>query len=305
MTKKEVKKLSAILCCKDLKPFNTFESDSFINLSQKLVNLGANYGRFDVKSVLPSHKYVSNEVNDVYENLMSKLKNKIKNITYFGITTDHWTHNNSSKNYLTITLQYIKSYEIKCRVIATISVKNKTSEATKQKVFEILGKFCQKYEPVFVTDNALKCAFKEYEWIPCSGHNMNLVLKHTFDELKKEENSISSLIETSKELVRYGKKSGINNQLNTTLKQAIETRFDSVVDMLMSIEVNIQQLYELEVNYCQLRSYLSKIDENLLKKNNSNIDCIQKTKRKIIVRKVSEFALFITNKVQIITINKR
>jgi cellobiose-specific phosphotransferase system component IIB len=107
--KKEVKKLTAVLCCKDLKPFNTFESDSFINLSQKLVNLGANCGRFDVKLVLPSHKYVSNEVNDVYDNLVIKLKNEIKDITFFGITTDHWTHTNSSKNYLTLTLQYIKS----------------------------------------------------------------------------------------------------------------------------------------------------------------------------------------------------
>lgn len=68
--------------------------------------------------------------------------------------------------------------------------------------------------------------------------------------------------------------------MNTTLKQAIETQWDSVVDMLMSIENNIQQLHELAVNYCQLRSYLSKIVESLLKKTNEILIIFKKQREK-------------------------
>ncbi len=41
----------------------------------------------------------------------------------------------------------------------------------------------------------------------------------------------------------------VRNQLNSILKQALETRLNSVVDILMNIEINIKQLYELAVNY--------------------------------------------------------
>ena len=55
-------------------------------------------------------------------------------------------------------------------------------------------------------------------------------------------NEVSTLITTCKELVTLSKRSSVNNNLETTLKQCVSTRWNSVLRMLQSVNDNRTQL---------------------------------------------------------------
>lgn len=47
------------MCAKDLRPFNIVGVESFLDLAQQLIHIGAKYGAIDVEFVLPHPKTVS------------------------------------------------------------------------------------------------------------------------------------------------------------------------------------------------------------------------------------------------------
>lgn len=63
----------------------------------------------------------------------------------------------------------------------------------------------------YVTDNdcSMKAAFDKEVWISCASHNLNLVQKHTFDDIqnKTEFQTVIQILNNSKELVTYAKQS--------------------------------------------------------------------------------------------------
>jgi len=65
--------------------------------------------------------------------------------------------------------------------------------------------------------------------------------------------------------VTLAKRSGFQSQLNTTLKQFIEVRWDTRLDMLDSIQKNYEMLKSIALNNDKVFNILSKIDEKLLK----------------------------------------
>jgi len=100
-----------------------------------------------------------------------------------------------------------------------------------------------------VTDNGsnVKSAFKDLSWLGCSGHNLNLVLSHTFsdEDSKMEINDILQLLSVCKNIVRYVKKSRIQTKLETSVKPAVATRWNSNLRMLQSVSKNVSRLRDI------------------------------------------------------------
>lgn len=77
---------------------------------------------------------------------------------------------------------------------------------------------------VIVTDNGANvvAAFNTYKRLSCACHNLNLVMDDVLEKNPVEE--IKTLLEKSKNLVKYFKRSELNKKLSKSLKQDIKTR---------------------------------------------------------------------------------
>ena len=96
----------------------------------------------------------------------------------------------------------------------------------------------------------------------CLGHGLNLVLQYSLGEFCPR---IDSMVKACGELVTHFKRCELNSLLPTTLKQQCETRWNSVYDMLQSINLNFKQVEEILLSRKEHAVYMDTIDENLLK----------------------------------------
>lgn len=161
-----------------------------------------------------------------------------------------------------------------------------TSENIRTAVNEILQDFgtlrpCNTH----VTDNAanMKAAMKGQSWLGCAGHNLNLVLAHglkvedkkqsTEDEEDLNEvpgdnlmTAVIQLTDVCKGLVSHVNRSRIQAKLDT-LKQAVSTRWNSILTMLKSVLINDDDLKKLadEFGDEKLQQSLINVNVELLK----------------------------------------
>ena len=258
-----------VFAAKDLRPINVINGEGFRYLSQELLNIGSKNPNIKVEDVLPSDTCVSNHLNTVYSQIKEKLINELSIITVFGITCDHWSYDKLKTNYLTITVQYISNNKTFSRVLTTCPTPDKTSKSTQIELKKVFSDFKiddkMKY---YVTDNAsaMLSAFSTEKHFGCSAHNINLVHKHSYEEMKNDENlrNIRLLFENSKELVSHFKHSDLQNKLKTTLKQSIDIRWDSKYVMLESIKNNYLTIKTLSINNEKIMKCLIYINEEIL-----------------------------------------
>lgn len=96
-------------------------------------------------------------------------------------------------------------------------------------------------EIVFVTDRGgnMRVALEKCEKIICFAHIMNNIVQYMC-----KFKTIKDIISKAVLLVRYVKITGQNNHVNfkISLKSYCETRFNTVVDMLDSIECNFNEI---------------------------------------------------------------
>lgn len=161
-------------------------------------------------------------------------------------------------SYITITVQLINvSWTTSSYVLATRAVDEKhTAACIIANVNAVLEEFeAWRATNVFVTGDAsnMKAAFCQQLWQGCACHNLNLVLSHSFDKseatqpevIKSLPDEVTELIETCKQLVTLAKRSNINQLLETTLKQCVITRWNSILTTLKSVCDNLDQLRTL------------------------------------------------------------
>jgi hypothetical protein len=111
---------------------------------------------------------------------------------------------------------------------------------------------------VFVTDNAsnMKTAFREFTWLGCACHNLNLVLAHGLSRKSASTSSdetddsgvpaeVVQLIDSCKEIATPAKRTHLNATLETTLKQCAVTRWNSTLTTLKSFAANLEHLRSL------------------------------------------------------------
>jgi hypothetical protein len=238
-----------------LRPFNIVEGSGFRDLAQKLINIGHQYGSVPVDSVLPCATTVSRHVQSVLQTEKKNICRKLRSAANLGLTTDAWTNEMTTAQYVTITLHFIdRNWKTNSVIAATREDDERhTAENIKKLVRDVLDEYkAYRNGMVFVTDNAanMKAAFRDEIWIGCAGHNLNLDLSHGLQKPKNDCSSSSeglptetvSLISTCKELVTLGKRTKLNRNLDKTLKQCISTRWNSVLSTLQSVNENLVQL---------------------------------------------------------------
>ena len=169
-------------------------------------------------------------------------------------------------------------------MIATIETSSKTSVQIAIDYRKIVGGSDKKEEREksyniekkiisMTTDNAsANNVFKhrsDLDKYSCCAHNLHLALKHSFDIKKTDADysstqEIDALITACKEMVTYAKRTSLNSQLDKTLKQSCETRWDSTLELLMSIQESLDQLKEFAEESEDLNDKLLPIHPQLL-----------------------------------------
>lgn len=104
----------------------------------------------------------------------------------------------------------------------------------------------------FVTDQGASIVFalNQYERYDCCAHVINTILRNTFkdDFVSESLPEIKNLFSPCKTLVTYMKQSGLMNMLPKTLHQEIETRWNSRLLMLTSIQEQFENTLEILFN---------------------------------------------------------
>lgn len=267
--KSDLTDVLVLFIARDMRPINIINGQGFRLLAEKLIEIGSKNPNIPLDNVLPTDRTVSNHIKLMYEKIKEKLIKTLENIESIGITCDHWTQDIVKTSYITLTIQYIINCQIKSRVLATIKTTDKTAITTKTEVKNILNDFnLSEKTKFFTTDNgsAMILAFSDEKWISCSAHNLNLLHKNSFKDLKTkcEANNITQTLKLCKQLVRYFKQSGIQNKLETKLKQSISIRWDSKYLMLESVQKNFTEIKQLALNNQKIYELIAGIDEKIL-----------------------------------------
>lgn len=93
--------------------FASVENDGFIELCQKLVELGATYGKIDVRDVLPRRYAVTQGVENEYKEAKTAVKTMIapsQAERAYSITVDMATDDHVKRSYLGVHAQWIDQH---------------------------------------------------------------------------------------------------------------------------------------------------------------------------------------------------
>ena len=236
-------------------------------------------GKVTVEDVLPCHKTVNKHVMKMSNNKRALMKEDFTGMKYFHATCDHWNEKRSKRDFFTVTLHFVRpgNQNISSIVIGTKETTSKGNEQIKKDLKCIADLYgITSRIKTMVTDNfsANIKAFdqrQDISWFPCSAHNLNLCLSHAFD-FKPEDianesplHDINQLIDSCKNIVTYSKQAGLNSSLETSLKQSVETRWDSTLTLLESIDASFDKLLELAEEKPGLEEKLLQINRPLLK----------------------------------------
>lgn len=174
--------------------------------------------------------------------------------------------------FLEIMIEYLNDNNINTNLLNLVEVEDKRSVTTRAFFDDSINEFGIDSKIIFVaTDNAadVKAAFNDqiYVWLGCSAHQLQLVLKHTIDDIKKDEDKYGDIIElinSVRSLVTFVNHSKKQNLFDTTLKQESNVRFDSLYLMLHSVQKNSDAISKIKD--ASVLSHLNEIDFDLLLK---------------------------------------
>jgi hypothetical protein len=274
--KSEVADELAMMCAKDIRPFAIVDGEGFRAFVQKILDIGAKYGNVDLNDILPHSTTIARHAQVLHSMRKAEVSTWFIDIPSFGVTCDSWTHMTTNTEYLTTTVHYIDNeWNIKSNIIATLELnESKTADMIRENVFSILDEHnCRRSSNTFITDNAanMKAAFRHSSWIGCAAHNLNLAVAHGLEQNADESQpsapaEVIQLINTAKQLVTLVKRTKINNQLESTLKQCVPTRWNSILTMLVSVEDNAANLRTIasESTNRNVMRLLADINENVL-----------------------------------------
>lgn len=240
---------------KDLRPLGVVEGEGLIDFAHSLWNLGAKYGhasKEDVSKSIPSANSVRNKIrNDakVKKDVMKSILSQVcERSPFLAVTCDVWQDNYRRISYLGVTIHFSVNGKLCDQLLAVKPLdwrRKKDHEYIKQAARIILEEKNIPFDPVkviFITDRGsnMKKAFKDFERLNCFPHFVNNIVKEAC-----KIDRIKTLIENCSDLVRYLKISGHNNEFQKTMKSAVPTRFNSVLEMIQSIIENWSKVNEI------------------------------------------------------------
>lgn len=207
---------------------------------------------------MPSRKTLSRNVveksNDVRNIISNDLRNALEFFGGFACTSDIWTDNFKRKSYLSIIAHYYLLIDGK--IVSKVRIINMNTVNEEKRGINIFNEMVNIFSEfkitkteiegkiTFVTDRGgnMISALADCKRINCYAHIMNNIVHHmcTFQDIK-------DIISRTAALVRYIKITGQNDNplLRSSLKSYCETRFNTVVDMIDSVERSYDEIYEL------------------------------------------------------------
>lgn len=244
--KRNLNKSLVLGLCEDLVPFKSIHNKGFLRIAQEFIKIGSLFGEQNAANLLFDRTNLKRTyLVQVYNELRLKVFENLKIINNCAFTTDIWTQKHTNNSYITITVQYIdKNYKFINITLSTFMITEKKKDNLKRYIKSALDNFFHDTDDIisksyFVTDNGSNIKKIFSNWIGCSCHNLNLVIQNTFNgNFLQDIPTIQSTLLASKELVRFFKKSNNSNKLDTSLKQEIPTRWNTILIMLLSIQSN-------------------------------------------------------------------
>lgn len=249
----------------DLRPLSAIERRGFQYMAQELINFGARHGFQKVSSVLQTRNTLRSHLPGLVDFTLNKIKESLKtapSFPKFSFTTDMWSDQYQQRSFISLTIHYINAdFKLVSHMLAVDEFPDiaKTTENIHQVCLEILCKYFENdgtqvmTSSVAVTDggsNMIKAFPTRY---PCLCHRINLVVGWMFNEgnpgarrrgnnekrqfnFKNECPKLHGAVYAIKDVVTYFKRSGLNSRLQQTLKQDVDTRWNSQLTMLESYQ---------------------------------------------------------------------
>jgi len=259
------------LCVKfaavDLRPFQIVNGKGFKELAQGLINIGDRHGKINVNQVLPHPTTISRKTSAVAQRVREDFLPEVRKAIQDGacaLESDMWTDKYTKRAYLTVDCQYCTpNFELKSLTLFT-----KEFPPRQKKTGENIREFFEKEmremglptplvkRAAINTDegsNMVK-AFEDYQRLSCNAHVLATVLRNIFDFNKndKEKSFLFTKCPLTYECVKaclcvatYIKISGKNLELARSVKLMVETRWNTLVDMIESVCLVMPQIREL------------------------------------------------------------
>lgn len=258
---------------KDLHSLRTVEGTGFRHLAQALINFGATYGRQRVDDVLQhrttlrnSHiPEMSDETREKYRKFFVTLPRNYK----FAFSKDLWTEKWQKRNFLSLSCHIIDDdWNLKEIMLGLDEmIDGKHTGDVREKCLQILKLYFDetRAENIIkssysVTDGGSNMMKVFCKHLPCECHKLNLFAEWILNEKKLPDEAkilaraakgkpyspiklfnlqtrcptIYKSLKGVRNVVTYFKQSHLNAILPSTLKQAVETRWDSSLHMLES-----------------------------------------------------------------------
>lgn len=251
---------AAKFVCIDFRPafgVNGRGLTEYLYAAIQLAKLYPNMTMDDLSRAIPSRNTVTTHIlklaNESVNIVTEMLRTVIQDYGCFGITTDLWTEQLNTTSFIAITVHFFvqspAGLELKSLVIDLFEMTcdAMTAANIKDTIINLFAAFGITVDDLmqhacFVTDRGsnIRSAVSEFEHHPCLAHLCNNVVDKMLGgvELKK-------IVSNASNLVKYVKKSNIASQLTSKLKGHVETRWNSVYDMLISIIENYQELHHI------------------------------------------------------------
>jgi hypothetical protein len=275
----------ADFCAVDMRPFAVVGGTGFRVMMQTALDIAVanpSCGRLLVDELIASPKTIRLNVETraaAGRQILSGILEKHL-ATGEGIccTLDLWTDSVRKNSYMSITAHYVdRHFELHDRTLHVKPVRDVSHTAIMVLeefkeglgVFNITERTCFD-QIVVVSDSGSNCCGadgipSEFPWLACLDHNLSTCLTTVLNKTTKMENGKRSkpfyryenavgasictpvfhLIEASKKLVEYFRRSNLQSKLTKTLKQENMTRWNSLLTCLMSVDEMFEEIVAL------------------------------------------------------------
>lgn len=197
---------------------------------------------------VPSRNTITRQIDEKYDALSVIIKERLKKVSSFCLTSDIWTDTMNTRSYLGLTCHYLEENILKSTIIGVHELDERhTSEYIKN----IIEKLCKDWDIdkekilATVTDNGANIVKAIHDFLgrnkhlPCFAHTLNLVVQKAIDDTR----GLETLVNKVKQIVTYFKQSVVahdelikcqknHNVEPKKLIQDVITRWNSKLYML-------------------------------------------------------------------------